>query len=156
MALQNSYAATMAKGVAGALATMNDWDAVTKICETAAGIGFGVAVGRGSDDRGAVLGAASAAAFLGISMRDVAREPGDSDKYPQYKNLSVLQRGVIWVVAGGDVADGADVTFVASTGVLSSAATSGTQFLVANAIWLDTVSSGGLARIRLGGTLTGA
>ena len=156
MALQTSYPATMTKGVAGALATMNNWDAVTKICETAAGIGFGLAVGRGTNDNGAILGAGAAAGFLGISMRDVTLDPSYSDKIPQYKNLSVLQQGVIWVVCGDDVQDGQDVTFVASTGVLSSAGTSGSQFLVANAIWLDTVSSGGLARIRLGGTLTGA
>lgn len=156
MAVQTSYSERMPKAVAGMIANMESWNADTRICETSAGIGFGLAVGRGSADKGAVIGGASAAAFLGISIRDVAREPGDADKYPRYSNMAVLKRGVIWVVAAADVQDGQDVSFNSTTGALSSAADSGSQFVIPGARWLDTVSSGNLARVELTGQMTGA
>lgn len=154
--VQNSYAENIGKGRPGMVATMNPSDADTKICETAAGIGFGLACGRGSDDKGAVLGAAAAAAFVGISIRDVTLESSQSDKYVQYQNMAVLKRGVIWVTAGGNVQDGQDVTFNTSTGVLSSIAADGSNFQIPGARWLDTVSSGDLARVELTGQMTGA
>lgn len=158
MAVQTTYNDRMPKAVAGMIANMESWNADTRIVETAAGIGFGLAVGRGSADKGAVIGGASAAAFLGISIRDVTQEPHATltDKYPQYKNMAVLKRGVIWVTAAGDVQDGQDVSFNSTTGALSSAAGSGTQFAIPGARWLDTVSSGALARIELTGQMTGA
>lgn len=153
---QNSYSENIGKGRPGMVATMNAWDADTKICETAAGIGFGLAVGRGSDDKGAILGAGAAAGFLGVSIRDVTLESSQSDKYVQYGNMAVLKKGVIWVTAGGNVQDGQDVTFNSSTGVLSSIAADGSNFAIPGARWVDTVSSGELARIELTGQMTGA
>lgn len=156
MAVQTTYSARMPAAVAGMIADMQNWDADTRICETAAGIGFGLAVGRGSADNGAVLGAAAATDFLGISVRDVTLVNNDGDEYARYSNMAVLTKGTIWVTVGGDVVDGGDVTFNSTTGVLSSAGTSGTQFAITGARWLDTVSSGGLARLRLSGELPSA
>jgi len=156
MAVQSAYSANQPRGLAGQIASMHSYDADSRICETAAGIGFGLAVGRGSADNGAVLGAAAAADFLGISIRDVTLMNDDGDEYAQNSVMGVLVRGDIWVTAGGDVADGADVTFASTTGVLSSAGTSGTQFAISGARWLDTVSSGAVARVRLSGHLPSA
>jgi hypothetical protein len=64
--------------------------------------------------------------------------------------------GTMWVTVGGDVVDGADVTFNGTTGVLSSTAAGAGQFAITGARWLDTVSSGGLARVYLGGALPSA
>lgn len=156
MAVQTTYSATMPKAVAGMIADMQNFKTDTRICETAAGIGFGLAVGRGTADNGAVIGGAAATDFLGISVRDVTLVNPDGDEYARYANMGVLTEGTIWVTVGGDVTDGADVTFASTTGILSSAATSGTQFAIAGARWLDTVASGGLARVRLGGALPSA
>ncbi len=156
MAVQTTYSERMPKAVAGMIADMQSWNAETRIVETVAGIGFGLAVGRGSADKGAILGAGAAAGFLGISIRDVSREPGDADKYPRYSNMAVLKRGVIWVTAGGNVQDGQDVSFNTSTGVLSSIAADGSNFVIPGARWVDTVSSGALARVDLSGQMTGA
>ena len=125
----------------------------TRICETVAGIGFGVVVSQGSADKGALIGGASAAVFAGVTVKDVTAL---GDKYAQYDNVGVMYRGTIWVTVGGDVTDGGDVTFASTTGVLSSAATSETQFAIAGARWMTTAASGGLAKLRLSGNLPSA
>lgn len=149
MAVQSSYSSRMPIAVAGMVADMTTADADTRICETSAGIGFGLAVGRGTADMGAVIGAAAATDFLGISIRDVTLVGQTADKYAQYDNMAVLFRGDIWCAPASAVVDGADVTFVATTGVLSSAATSGSQFAITGARWMDSSSS--LSRVRLSG-----
>jgi hypothetical protein len=125
----------------------------TRTVETVAGIGFGVAVSQGSGDKGALIGGASAAVFAGVTVKDNTRA---ADLYAQYDNAGVMYRGTIWVTVGGDVTDGGDVTFAATTGVLSSAAASGSQFVIAGARWMTTASSGGLAKLRLSGHLPAA
>lgn len=154
--VQSSYSENIAAAYAGMVANMLQADISTRICETAAGIAFGVAVGKGSADDGAVIGAGAAASFLGVSVRDVTLDPDDLDKYQQYANMAVITKGEIWVTAGGNVADGEDVTFVATTGVLSSAGTSGSQFAIAGARWMTTASSGQLAKLKLGGVVPAA
>lgn len=156
MAVQSSYSARIPAAVAGMVADMQNYKIDTRICETAAGIGFGLAVGRGSADNGAILGGAAAADFLGISVRDVTLMNNDGDEYARYSNMAVLTEGTIWVTVGGDVTDGADVTFNGTTGVLSSTAAGDGQFAITGARWMDTVSSGGLARLRLSGHLPSA
>jgi hypothetical protein len=82
--LQSTYGEDIGVGVEGALASMNNWDADTRIVETAAGIGFGKAVSRGSGERGVVLGGSQ---FAGISIRDIAQpasSSADPDEYQQY------------------------------------------------------------------------
>jgi hypothetical protein len=154
--VQSTYDERMPEAYAGMIANMTNWDADTRICETAAGIGFGLAVGRGTGDKGAILGGAAAADFLGITIRDVTLVNATADKYAQYQNMAVLTEGDIWVTAGGDVTDGADVTFASTTGVLSSAGTSGTQFAIAGARWQKTALSGALSIVRLSGHLPAA
>lgn len=154
MAVQSSYSARMPVAVAGMIADMTTFDVDSRICETSGGIGFGLAVGKGTADMGCVIGAASAAAFLGISVRDVTLVGATADKYSQYDTMAVLFRGDIWCAPGASVADGDDVTFVASTGVLSSAGTSGSQFAISGARWMDTSDS--LSRVRLSGHLPSA
>ena len=99
---------------------------------------------------------AAATDFLGISMRDVTLMNADGDEYARYQNMGVLTEGTIWVTVGGDVTDGADVTFNGTTGVLSSTAAGAGQFAITGARFLDTVSNGGLARVRLSGHLPSA
>lgn len=151
MALQTTYGDTMKPGKAGMVANMTNWDGDTLICETEAGIPFGRVVGQGVDPKGGVIGAAAATGFRGISIRDVTLESTDGDKYVEGQNMGVLNEGDIWVVTGGQVTAGQDVTFAAATGILSSAGASGSQFAIAGARWMTSAGSGELAIVRLSG-----
>lgn len=153
--IQSTYAERITKAVAGMLADA-DAHVDTRICETAAGIGFGLAVGQGTSDNEAKLDAAAAADFVGITVRDRTLVNDSADKYEQYENMAVITRGDIWVTTGGVVSAGDDVTYSKSTGVLSSAAPSGTQFAITGARWMTSAGSGGLARVRLGGAVPSA
>lgn len=154
--VQSTYTENIRPAVAGMVANMTDWDADTRIVETAAGIGFGLAVGQGAAAKGAVLSAAAATGFVGISIRDVTNDSNPADKYQQYDNIAVLTEGDIWVLTGGAVTVGADVTFDATTGVLSSAAVGASQFAITGARWMTATTGAALAVVRLGGALPSA
>lgn len=150
--IQASYNETMRPGVPGLVANMTNWDADTRICETAAGIGFGVAVGQGSADKGAILGGALAL-FSGITIRDVTLGPADEDAYQEGSSMSVLTEGDIWVTTGAAVEAGQVVHYNATTGVLTNTGGSGP---IVGARWMTSAGSGELAIVRLGGGLPGA
>jgi hypothetical protein len=151
--VQSTYSELQPIGQAGMPAS-GDFSADTRNCETTAGIGFGVAVSQGAADLGAVIGGASAAVFVGVTIADKSVPyNGTADGYARYDSMGVMTRGQIWVVTGGIVAAGGDVTFAATTGVLSSAATGGSQFAIAHARWMTGAASGGIALLQLGGAL---
>jgi len=150
--VQSTYSENIDAALPG-MAADADFSADTRICETAAGIGFGLAVGQGTSDNEAKLAPAAAADFVGITMRDRTLVNDSDDLYAQYENMAVMTEGDIWVTTGGVVSAGDNVTFVKSTGVLSSAATSGTQFEITGARWMTSAANGGLAKVRLSGEL---
>lgn len=155
-AVQTTYSENQAIALPGMPADA-DYSTDTRICETSGGIPFGVAVSQGTGDKGALIGGASAAVFAGIAIADkTIGNDGGADGYNQYDNMGVMYRGTIWVTTGGIVTAGADVTFASTTGVLSSAATSGTQFAIAGARWMTSAASGALAKVRLSGNLPSA
>lgn len=152
--VQSTYSENISRALPGMPADA-DYSADTRIVETEAGIAFGVATSQGANDNGALVGAAAAADFVGVSIRDKT-VPDGTDKYADGANIGVMTRGDIWVTVGGDVVAGDDVTFVATTGVLSSAGTSGSQFAITGARWMTSASNGALALLRLGGALPSA
>lgn len=154
--VQSTYSENIAPAVAGMVGNMTNWDADTLICETEAGIPFGRAVGQGTAANGGVIGASAATGFRGVSIRDVTLPATNEDVFLAGDNMAVLTEGDIWVTVGGDVTAGQDVTFVATTGILSSAATSGSQFAVTGARWMTSASNGGLALLRLSGHVPAA
>jgi hypothetical protein len=154
-AVQTAYSENIRKAVAGMIANMTTYNIDTRINETEAGIGFGLAVGKGTADKGAVIGGA-ANTFLGVTVRDVTLVEEDEDKYPHRSNMAVLTMGDIWVTVGGNVADGENVTFNTTTGVLSSIAADGSNIAITGARWMTTALSGELAVLRLTGALPSA
>lgn len=152
--VQTLYPDTMAVAVAGMPATMTTWDADTKFVETAAGIGFGVAVSRGTSEKGIVIG--GAATFLGVTYRDITLITpigGTVDIYPQKALAGIMIRGDIWVPVSAAVVAGAAVIFNAATGIFGGAA--GTS--IAGAEWIrGQATIGGLALLRLGGKYVAA
>src|SRR3982751_4507359 len=105
-AIQTTYSQTIRPGLPGMPATTHGYNADTRIVETAAGIGFGLAVSQGTADKGAVLGGA---APVGVSIRDVTlvhSAAADLDKYVDNENMSVMVDGDIWVLTDGAVTKG--------------------------------------------------
>lgn len=140
-AVQTTYSDNQPIAVHGMPATMSTYDADTKTVETAAGIGFGLAVSRGATLNSIVVGGA---AFDGITMRDITQVNGADDEYPVGANASVLKRGDIWLKVGVAVAVTDPVGFDATTGVIAK---TGTRII--NASWVVPAGIGGFAMLRM-------
>ncbi len=156
-AVQTTYNQYLTAAQNGMPATMTGWDADTRIAEDLSspkvGIGFGLAVSQGTlhGDRSAVLGNASGALFVGITMADPTLPNIDTtftDKYQDTDNMAVLVRGDIWVVVENNVAPGDEVYYNTTTGQLG--ATSGGHTAIPSARWMTTATTGNLAVVRLG------
>lgn len=146
---QNTYRERMAAAVAGLVANENDFTTDTRICETVAGIGFGLAVGQGVADKGGVLGGALTG-FVGVSVRDVTLVHDTPDKYARYDNMGVLFRGDIWVAPAVAVAANDPVHYVSATGVFTNTGDIGP---IVGARWMTSAAEGELAVLRLSGHL---
>jgi len=146
--VQSSYSSTMEPAVAGMWANMTNWDADTRICETAAGIGFGLACGQGTGDKGAVI-AGSLAIFVGVSVKDVTLVHDTADEYQEHDNMAVATEGDIWVQTSVSTSPTADVHYSATTGIF---ATSGGSGPIVGARWMATRDAG-LGLLRLSGHL---
>ena len=150
-AVQTSYSETITAAQVGMPADAR-FEADTRTVETAAGIAPGLAIGQGSADKGAILGAAAATGFVGVGIRNTANLNNTTpDTIPQYDDIAVMTKGDIWVTVGGNVTKGQDVTFNTTTGVLSTIAADGSNFTIAGARWMTSASSGALAILRLNG-----
>ena len=129
--VQTTYRPQLSYGYAGMIADEVESSVQSFVCETVAGIPFGVAVSQGSRDKGCALGGTH---FLGLSQRDVTLSlspidpqaaygtQGTVDLYSQYTNVSVMSRGHMWVVAGADVVANDPVYFNSTTGQLTNSA----------------------------------
>ncbi len=105
---QDTYTDTMASGYAGMVANGETSNRISRTCEDAGGIAFGVPVYRGSGDHGCtrtpnafLLGITIAHEALGLLSGQTA------DEYAQYDDVAIMTQGVIWVTAGEAVTDGA-------------------------------------------------
>jgi hypothetical protein len=148
--VQSTYIRYLLPAQNGMLASSVNWAADTKQVETAAGIGFGLAVSQGVADQGIVIGGS---AFVGVTRADITLPQASGitvvDTYLQYDNAGVLTMGDIWVNCYASVTPATAVVFEAATGKLGIAGTS-----IAHGRWMTTaVGSSGtpvLAVLRLG------
>jgi hypothetical protein len=148
--VQTTYTRYIGPAQVGMLASEVNWAADTRIIETVAGIGFGLAVSQGVADDGCIIGGA---AFVGLTMRDVTLPRSETltlDAYARYDNAAILTMGDLWVLCYASVTPAtASVVFEAATGKLGIAGTT-----IAHARWMSTaVGSAGtpvLAVLRLG------
>jgi hypothetical protein len=111
--LQTNYGENLAKGYAGMVANGETSNRITRTCEDAAGIGFGVPVYRGAGDHGCTATVGTLATFLGFSIATSAQAVvvgADPDEYAQHDNVPVMTSGAIYVEVTGAVADGAALT----------------------------------------------
>ena len=90
-----NYGAEMAPGYAGMIAETQFKDAASRRVETPAGIGYGLAVTRGTGADQVRLGGTQ---FVGISVADHAH----GDRYDQGDVGAFLRKGTIWVLQRQD------------------------------------------------------
>ena len=160
--LQKTYQENLDPARAGQIADMTLSNVDTRICKTAAGIGFGLAVVKGTGAEAAQLGgdASVSADFVGITVRDITLTPSAGNKYPEGAPMGVLTEGDIWVEAGAAVTHGQDVAFDPATGALSSDAAStnagSVRQIIAGARWMTSAAANKLAIVRLTGPLGAA
>lgn len=131
-AVQTTYSERIGVARAGMVADERNYDSITRINETAAGIGFGLAVKQGSTDGVCAL-AGAIAAFLGVSIRDVTLESSQLDKYADGQAVGILTAGPIWVEVSDTPGVSDPVHFSATTGVF---ATSGGTGPIVGARWM--------------------
>lgn len=135
--IHGSYDASLPLGYRGMIATANQRDAYSYKIESSAA-GFGLAMGQGSADRGAVLGGSD---FVGITIADKSLI---DETYAVGATASLLRQGVIWVTAATEVSPGDAVTY-ASDGTLGA----GLANTISGARFDGTASPGALVRISL-------
>lgn len=105
---QDTYTTNLAAGYPGMVANGETSNRISRTCEDADGIPFGVPVYRGTGDHGCtrtpggqLLGISIAHEALGLLAGQTA------DEYAQYDNVAIMTQGVIFVTAGEAVTDGA-------------------------------------------------
>ena len=158
MSVQTSYDLAIAIAYAGLIYAQAPSDVISRSVEGAAGIGFGVAVSRGTDaDKQALIGGATD--FLGISIRDLSQESSANDgsiKWDETETMGILRDGYIWAVCPSGCVPGDVVNYVDATGVLDSGAPVADETGLDGAQWETTTAAGELGVIRLNSTDTTA
>ncbi|MFP5078303.1 DUF2190 domain-containing protein [Rhizobium sp. YIM 134829] len=145
--IQSSYAATHARWIEGMVPDMRPSVDITRVVETAGGIGFGKVAQRGTADNQCKVSSASPK-FLGITLLDNTQVGATVDTYPQYANAAIRQKGPVVVQASVAVAQGDDVYFVPATGVLTNVSSGNVQ--IPGAKWETSTTGAGLAVVFLG------
>lgn len=151
-AVQTTYPTGQAAGKPGLWVNMENYNSITRICETAAGIGFGLAVSRGTGAKGCILGG-TLVGFLGVSLVDitlVTPAGGTVDVTPRYKNMGVGTLGKIWASPYEIVAINDPVWFNATTGRFGKATGAGIVGPIVGASWESAAAADGLAKLSLG------
>lgn len=118
--VQTTYTETIAAGLPGMIANGETSNRISRTCEDAAGIGFGVPCYRGSSDEGCTATVGTLATFLGFSINHAALgllAGQDADEYPQYESVPILTQGAIYINIKGAIADGTEVTIGKGAGL---------------------------------------
>lgn len=139
-AIQTNYTVNIPGKKAGHIPDMTDADLISRNVETAGGIGFGVAVAQGADDKGCIVFAGTG--FLGVTTRDRSVLVGE--RYSQYESARILRKGPITVFADVAVVAG-DAVALTPAGAFTNVATGNT--VVPNARWETAAAAGALANI---------
>jgi hypothetical protein len=146
--LQSTYALGYADGYAGMVANGETSNRISRTVEDAAGIPFGRAVFRGTGDHGCTATPA-VGTFLGITIATYAAPPiaatgVQADLYTQFSTAGVMTQGVIWVLAGEAVTDGAQA-YVTGAGAIVD--TVGSNTILTGWFFDQTAASGALVRL---------
>lgn len=150
MSAQTSYSLRQPKAYAGLIYAQAPHDIVSRKVETAAGIGFGVAVSRGTDKENQIV--VGGTDFLGITIRSLDKEGAANTGailWNQKESAGVVRNGYIWAVCPAGCTAGAAVKYVNATGVLNAGAAGAGETNLVGAKWETTAAAGELAVIRI-------
>lgn len=152
-------------GKPGQIADLENAQIVTKQNSTATVIDFGVAAfwDTGDADGSCRVQTGASDFCLGITVAEplmVASSDGlDTVNYARYANVPILIDGTIFVQAAEATraqdevlalaSGGAGNTSPGALGAIVGGAISSTRLLVPGAVWLDTVTSGSIGRVRI-------
>ncbi len=154
MVAQTTYEIKQPIAYAGLLFAQHPHDIDSRAVEGVAGIGFGVAVSRGTDaDKQIVAGGDST--FFGITIRSLDQEGVANTgaiKWDEKEQAGVLRRGYIWAVCPTGCVPGDLVNYVDATGILDSGAAVAGETLLDDAQWETTTAAGELGIIKLEST----
>lgn len=150
MSAQTSYSIKQAVAYAGLVYAQAPHDIVSRDVETVAGIGFGVAVSRGTDlERQVVAGGTS---FTGITIRSLDKEGAantGSIQWNEKETAGILRDGYIWVVCPSGCNPGDSANYVNATGVIDSGSAGVGETQLDGAQWETVAAAGELAVLRL-------
>jgi hypothetical protein len=111
--VQTTYSENIAKGYPGMIANGETSNRISRTCEDAGGIGFGLPAYRGTGDHGCTGTIGTLATFFGFTIAHQALgliAGQTADEYAQYENVAILTGGAIYVTVVGAVTDGAAIT----------------------------------------------
>jgi len=150
MSAQTSYSINQRIAVAGTIFDLNPYDNVSRDVETAAGIGFGLAVSRGTDEQRQVV--VGGAAFLGLTVRALDREGAANTglvSYSEKETAAIMRSGYIYAecVSGCTAGDSANYNTI--TGVIDSGAAGAGEVLIEGATWETSTAAGEIGVLRL-------
>jgi len=150
---QTAYTATPTLGFPGMVANGETSNRLSRTVEDVAGIGFGKAAFRGTLDHG-ITATPTEGAFVGFTLIDPAQTVTPSqttpDLYPRYASAALMDMGVLWITAAAVSIANGDPVYITSAGVITNVVGSN---IPVPAVFEDTLSAGGLGRIRIRQTM---
>lgn len=151
MAVQTTYNETIDAARAGMRADMTPVVFASRTVEETAGIGFGIAVAQGTNDKGVHAFGSGDTEVLGISVRERSVRPETPNQFARYESARIMTKGTIWVMAANAVAAGDPVFVDPSDGSFTNAQDTAESLVqIANARWDTSTAGAALAVIRLG------
>jgi hypothetical protein len=154
-AVQSTYATTMRVAFAGLKGDTAPEVILTRQVETAAGIGFGLAVAQGTGDRQVRLGAGTVSTFVGVTLVDqtagstAITPPTNVDQYQAGDLAAVMQAGSVWVLADGAVTAGTAATYTQATGRIGQKTVTTGIVALPNGYFETSAADGALALLRI-------
>lgn len=151
MSAQTSYSIKQPVAYAGQIYALAPRDIMSLSVETVAGIGFGVAVARGTDkEKQCVL--AGSADYVGVTIRSLDNEGVANTgaiKYDQYDTAGIMRYGYVWAVCPAGCNPGDLVKYTDGTGVLDAGAAGVGETQIDDAKWQTVTAAGEIGLIRL-------
>lgn len=119
---QSTFPSTIREGLPGMINRMVDYNAISRSCDTAAGIPPARAVSQGTWDGGCLIGG-TANGFLGLSILDptlIVPIGAAPETYQQYNEIGILTKGEMFACCVVACVAGDPLSFVAVDGTLTN------------------------------------
>lgn len=143
-----TYRETPAAYAVGRRVNMEEWNTITRTKEGSGTLAFGVPVMPGTAAHTCIiLDATTARNVLGITEASPIL-PHTGDAYAQYDNVPICEIGVIGVLLGADVTQGAQARFNTANSTWTGAAQSATVVTIPGAQFAEAGSNGAVGALR--------